>query len=177
MTPTTQPARRGARLPRVLAIVAVAGMVAMWGYVLYLAFGPGRADPPDRLADPAFATHAQEVCSAALDRVAALPPAFQTEDAVDRAAVLASANRELEEMLDRLERLVPSGEDGEIVRRWLADWRTYLADREAYAGALRNDPGARLLVTAKAGHQVTDYLDAFAQDNAMPACSTPTDAA
>ena len=27
-------------------------MVAMWGYVLYLAFGPGRADSPDRLDDP-----------------------------------------------------------------------------------------------------------------------------
>ena len=54
---------------RVLATMAVVGMVAMWGYVLYLAFVPGRQPPPDRLEDPSFGRAAQEVCSTALDDV------------------------------------------------------------------------------------------------------------
>ena len=62
------------------------------------------------------------------------------------------------------------------VREWLADWHTYLRDRQAYAEALRTDPDARLLVTPKKGVQITEYLDQLAKDNDMPACSTPGDA-
>ena len=51
----------------VFSLLHVVAMVAMWSYVLYLAFGPGRQDPPDRLDDPAFATAAQDRCDAALD--------------------------------------------------------------------------------------------------------------
>jgi hypothetical protein len=161
---------------RTLAVVAVAAMVAMWGYVTYLAFGPGRADPPDRLDHPTFAHDAEARCSEALDAVATLPLAVEAETAEERAAVLDVANRHLARMLDELAELAPPGEEGELVERWLADWRTYLRDRMAYADALRRDPDARLLVTAKGGDQITDYLDAFAQDNRMPACATPTDA-
>jgi hypothetical protein len=171
-----QPTRRS-RVGLVLATVAVVAMVSMWGYVLYLAFGPGRADPPDRLDHPTFAREAEARCSQALDAIAALPLAFEAETAEERAEVLDVANRHLARMLDDLGALAPPGEEGELVQRWLADWRTYLADREAYADDLRTDPDARLLVTAKGGDQITDYLDAFAQDNRMPACATPTDAA
>ena len=58
---------------------------------------------------------------------------------------------------------------------WIADWRTYLDDRAAYADALRTDPEARLYVTAKDHEQVTEYIDAFAADNHMAACATPID--
>ncbi len=165
---------------RAFVRVAVAGMVAMWVFVLYLAIGPGRADPPDRLEDPAFATAAQARCSAALDRVAALPSAIESDTAAQRGGVLTVANGHLADMLDELDDLVTlasAGEDREIVREWLTDWRTYLQDRVEYAEALATDPDARLLVSPKGGDQVTEYLDAFARDNHMPACSTPTDAA
>ena len=160
---------------RIGAAVAVAAMVAMWGYVLYLAFGPGRQPPPDRLDDATFATQAQQVCAAALDDVAELPRAVQAETAAERAEIVDEANGRFERMLDDLEPLTPAGEDGELVTAWLADWRTYLADREAYADALLSDPEARLFVTAKDRDQITEYLDAFAADNRMPACGTPID--
>jgi hypothetical protein len=160
----------------VVASVVVVAMLAMWGYVLYLAFGPGRSDPPDRLEDPTFARAAEERCSAALDRIAALPLAVEAETPEARAEVLDEANGHLDEMLDDLAVLAPAGEEGDLVDAWLADWRTYLQDRADYAADLREDPDARLLVTPKGGDQITDYLDAFAQDNRMPACSTPTDA-
>ena len=85
------------------------------------------------------------------------------------------ANDIFEAMVDDLAELAPAGEDGELVREWLADWRTYLGDREAYADAIRSDPEAQLLVSAKDREQITEYLDAFAADNRMIACATPLD--
>jgi hypothetical protein len=152
----------------------------MWVYVLYLAIGPGRAESPDRLANPAFATAAEARCAAALDLVGELQPAPQAANAAERADVLAIANGHFTDMVDDLEDLVhlaPAGDDREIVQEWLADWRVYLDDRDAYARELRVEPKSRLLVTAKDGQQITDYVDEFAKDNRMPACSTPLDAA
>lgn len=162
----------------VLAVVVVA-MVAMWGYVVYLAFGPGRAAPPDRLDSPAFAAEAQTRCRAALDAVAALPPAKDSRTARERARVLDQANATFGRMLDdltALSTLASPGEDRDIVTEWIADWRVYVADREEFAESLRSEPRSRLLVTAKGGQQITDYINEFAKDNMMPACGSPIDA-
>lgn len=169
---------------RVTVALVVGLMVTMWGYVLYLAIGPGRQDSPDRLADRGYATAAQERCTKALAEVAALPPAAAAANdgadiaarARERASVVERANRSFALMLDDLERMAPAGEEGQLVRAWLADWRTYLADRVAYVRDLRADPQARLLVSPKRGQQITEYLDAFSRDNSMPACATPIDA-
>ena len=169
------PTRRRWSPGRVVVALLVVGMVAMWVYVLYLAFGPGRQAPPDRLSDPAFATAAQARCDAAHAVVGQLPTANLAPDATAQAAIVDQANAEFSSMLDDLEAIVPSGEDGTLVEEWLADWRTYLGDRERYADALRSDPDARLLVTPKDREQITMYLDAFAADNKMIACATPLD--
>jgi hypothetical protein len=160
---------------RVLATVTVVLLVAMWGYVLYLAFGPGREAPPDRLAEPTFATEAQAICEAAHADVDQLPRAVDAESAAQRATIVQQANARFEAMLDDLAEIVPTGEDGTIVEAWLADWRTYLGDRQDYAVALQTDPDAQLLVTAKDREQVTEYIDAFSADNKMIACATPID--
>ncbi len=173
--PTTAPPARRRRLTRGVLVVVVTAMVAMWGYVVYLAFGPGRQDPPDRLDDPAFATAAEARCDEALDAVAALPRASEVRTPAERADVVEDANQAFAAMLVDLEALTPGGEDGRIVRAWLADWRTYLADREAYADAVRDDPDAQLYVSARDSQQVTEYVEAFAADNHMPACAPPND--
>jgi hypothetical protein len=133
----------------VFVIIVVAALVSMWGYVLYLAFGPGRQPPIDRLDDPAFAAAAEERCAEALDDVDDLPVASESPTAAERAAVLAQADAVFAAMLDDLDGMVtlaPAGDERRRATEWLADWRTYLGDREAYADALRSDPGARLLV-------------------------------
>lgn len=160
---------------RVIVTILVVGMVSMWGYVLYLAFGPGRQAPPDRVRDPGFSVAAEARCRATLAQVAKLPAATESPTAAARAEVVERANGYFRAMLDDLARLAPEGDDGRIVGEWLADWRTYLGDRAAYAVALREDPKADLLVSAKDHNQITDYLDAFAADNKMPACATPLD--
>jgi len=173
-TAVSPPPRRVTPVRAVLGVV-VLGLVALWVYVLYLAIGPGRQDPPDRLADPDFAPAAQARCDAAHDEVAKLPTASATRSAEERAAVIEAANAIFAEMLDDLAALAPEGEEGEIVAAWLEDWRTYLEDRARYADALRADPTAPFLVTSRQGDQVTEYMDAFAADNRMPACGTPLD--
>lgn len=173
--PGGPPPTEKSKVGRVVVTIAVVGMVSMWVYVLYLAFGPGRQEPPNHLDDRTFPIAAQATCSSALDLVAKLPPAFSSKTAADRAEVIDEANADLEHMLDELDRLVPGGEDGATVKEWLADWRTYLGDRQDFADALRTDPDARLLVSPKEGSQITEWLDDFAGDNDMPACSTPGD--
>ncbi len=143
--------------------------------MLYLAFGPGTAKPPEELKDPRFAQTAQPICAATNELVAKLPPAFTSKTAADRSVVLAQANAYYAHMLDRLDAIAPTGVDATLADEWLHDWRTYLGDRQAYATALQTNPKARLLVSPRNGTQVTEYLDAFAGDNNMPACSTPGD--
>jgi hypothetical protein len=159
----------------------VVALVMMWGYVLYLAFGPGRQPPIDRLDDPAFASAAEPRCAAALAEIDELPVASAAPDAAARADVLDRADAVYADMLDDLETqvtLAPAGDQRRRAREWLADWRTTLADRQAFADALRTDPDARLLVSEKEdeGRHVTGWIDEFAKANQMPSCVSPTDA-
>jgi hypothetical protein len=166
---------------RVLLTVVVLALVAMWGYVLFLAFGPGRQPPIDRLDDPAFAEAGEARCAEALDAVDDLPVASESTTAAERAEVLAQADAIYAAMLDDLDAsvdLAPAGDQRRRATEWLADWRTYLGDREAFAAALRVDPEARLLVSEKPGEgrQITGWIDEFAKANRMPSCVTPVDA-
>ena len=166
---------------RAVLTVIVLAMVVMWGYVLYLAFGPGRQPPIDRLDDPAFAEAAEQRCAEALDEVDQLPVASESPDAATRADVLSQADVIFADMLDDLDGMVvlaPAGDQRRRASEWLADWRTYLGDRQDFAEALRADPDARLLVSEKAGEgqQITGWIDEFANANRMPSCVTPTDA-
>jgi hypothetical protein len=172
---------RRSRLGRTVVLIVVCALLSMWGYVLYLAFGPGRQPPIDRLDDPAFAEAAEQRCAATLEEVDRLPVASASQTAAERADVLARANAAYAAMLDDLDdldTLAPAGDQRRRADEWLGDWRTYLGDREKYAEALRTDPDARLLVSAKAGEgqQITGWIDEFARANRMPSCVSPTDA-
>ena len=174
-------AGHGSRLGRAVVLVVVCALVSMWGYVLFLAFGPGREPPIDRLDDPAFAAAAEERCASALEEVDRLPVASASHTAAERADVLARANGAYAAMLDDLEdraTLAPAGDQRRRANEWLGDWRTYLGDRARYADALRTDPDARLLVSEKPGEgqQITGWIDEFAKANRMPSCVSPTDA-
>jgi hypothetical protein len=175
------PTGRSSRLGRTVVIIVVCALVSMWGYVLYLAFGPGRQPPIDRLDDPAFAEAAEERCASTLEEVDRLPVASASHTAAERADVLARANGAYAAMLDELDdlaALAPAGDQRRRANEWLGDWRTYLGDRERYADALRTDPDARLLVSEKPGEgqQITGWIDEFAKANRMPSCVSPTDA-
>ena len=164
------------RLGRWLAILAVAAIALMW---LYVFSGAAAEDPPDQLHDETYARAAEPRCAAAVEELEELPFAGDAETAAERADVLDDANTILTAMIDDLAAIeVDNERDQDFVDRWIADWRTYLEDRARYAGNLRTDEDAELLVTARANRHITLTIDRFASKivNDMESCSTPLDA-
>lgn len=169
-----EPMSFGRRTARVLAIAVVVLIVALWSYAL---FWPHTTTIPGTLSDPAFAEQAQSVCAATAAELATLPPAYVTPTPAERADVVARSDVMLSSMLDRLAAIEPPADtkDGAMVAEWLADWRTYVGDRESYANALRSDASARFYVSKKDRRQVSEPIDFFATANKMYDCVTPGD--
>jgi hypothetical protein len=157
----------------VLAVVAALAIVLFW---LWIFSGAPRRQNPDRLRDRAWVERAEATCAATVDRIEALPPAPSSASSAERADVVDGANQELDAMLTVLADDPPTGEgDLEVVRPWLADWRTYLDNRRDYERRLRTDPGARLFVDEKFGDPIETVIGIFADVNDMPSCATPGD--
>lgn len=167
----------GRRLSRILAVVVAVFIAGMWAYALW---GPVQRVSQGKFDSTAFPEVAEPICARSLAVIDALPPAYETRDSGARADVVEAANLELAVMLDELEAVAPppgAGDDGRMIDEWLADWRTFLGDRERYVEALASDPDARLLVTEKEGRQITEPIDYLSEVNDMPACATPGDLA
>lgn len=153
-------------------------ITGFWAWIwMYQLQNRGEQDMPDRLDDLSWTAEADRICAAAVADVAALPSAQSAADAEERADVIVVATDRFEEMLVDLERLAPTGDsrDAVITEAWLADYRQFLADRDAFAAALREDPTARFLVTEKYGSHITKPIDRFARVNEMEACMSPGD--
>lgn len=179
--PSREPsdARRGLRRLGVIAVVL--SFVGIWGYVMYLTFFEGRAELRDRMDDTSFTRAAEEACAESTAFFAGLPFANEVGSPEARADLLDEATDELEAMVTRLEDLAPPREADEAtaVRRWLADYRTFVQDRREYAEAQR-DPSAErydqpFAVTDRGGFQIDVLLDDFAGINDMDSCVTPDD--
>ena len=160
---------------RVAAVIVVLALVVFWAWIF--AGGPRKANP-DYLDDREFAAAAERRCTALRDDLTELPPAEDARTAADRAVVLARANVLLGDMIDDIEAIAPrSGDDATRASGWLADYRTYLSDREAYATALERDPNAQLVLTenARLSDGVDKTIQIFTQVNDIPDCDTPGD--
>ncbi|MEZ5178916.1 MAG: hypothetical protein R2746_11760 [Acidimicrobiales bacterium] len=101
---------------------------------------------PDRLDDRAFVARRSSLrAPAGRPRRTAGPGDFGSAEG--RADVLDQANAMVATMVDDLEADAPTtGDDAVRMEGWIADWRTYLADRD-YALCLREDPDAKLLIS------------------------------
>lgn len=155
--------------------IVVLALVGMWVYVFSGAAG---RDPPDQLDDPAIGVDFEPICAQAREAIDALPPAREATTAAERAPVITSANEVLEAMLTDLGEVALDGTDRDrrLVGLWLADWATFVDDRRSYATALTTDEAAELLVSDRAGRQITVTVDRFAEINDMASCATPLDA-
>ena len=77
-------------------------------------------------------------------------------------------------MLDDLEAVEPTDDKGRaIVPEWIADYRSLLAARYAYAEQLRAGEDGPFLEPAKQGIPITEPIETFAGDNEMPSCAPP----
>lgn len=163
-----------ARTARVLALLAILMVMGLWGWALFF---PPSTTPPGTLTDRSWPEAAEQVCTNAAAQLAPLPKSFETTTAVARSEVIVKTNVILNSMLDQLAALPPSTDPGDVsdTTEWLADWRTYVGDRAAYATALSQDPSARFYVSLKDKKQVTVPVDFFAKMNKMYNCVTPDD--
>ncbi len=183
MTPTPSPAdadrRRGPR--RLGVLLVVASFVGIWGYVLWLTFVEGRAEPRDRLEDTSFTEAAEDTCAPSSAFFASLPLASEVDSPEERADLLDEASDELEQMVERLDGLVRprDAEEARAVRRWLDDYRTLVQDRREYAAAQRDPSHPRydqpFAVTDRGGFQVDVLIEEFAHVNRMESCEPPND--
>jgi len=180
-TSATEPSDRRVGLRRLGVIAVVVSFVGIWGYVMYLTFFEGRAEPRDRMSDTRFTAAAEETCAESIPFFESLPFANEVDTPAERADLLDEASDELEVMVTRLEGLVPPSDADEAVavERWLDDYRTFIQDRREYADAQR-DPGSDrydqpFAVTDRGGFQIDVLIDDFALINDMDSCETPDD--
>lgn len=159
---------------RVLAVLTMVAIAVFWAAVF--AGLPKRANP-DRLDDRAFVTRTEARCVTLLADLADLPNGSFVQDPVERARVLDEATDRVEAMVDAIDADAPTtGDDARSVEGWIADWRTYVANRRDYADRLRVDPEARLLLDQSLGGDSVDKpIEIFADVNDMPSCATPGD--
>ena len=158
---------------RVLIVVAVLGMVAFWAWIFSGAPARYNADYLDR----AYAAELEQRCEQLRDELATYPNAIDAVDQDERADILDDTNPVVAAFIDDLDAGAPtSGDAATSMEGWIADWRTYLANREDYADRLRTEENAQLLLDrSPLGDSVDKTIQVFAQVNEIEACETPGD--
>lgn len=164
----------GWTIPRIAAVMAAIAIALFW---IWIFSGAPAKQNPDRLQDEAYVARLEARCQQLREEIAQLPPPTETPEAAERAEVIDQANDRVAAFIDAVADDAPtSGDAAASMEGWLADWRTYLADREDFAERLRDDEGARLNLSASPlGDGVDKTILTFAQVNGIPDCATPGD--
>ncbi|HWL42442.1 MAG TPA: hypothetical protein VNQ73_05820 [Ilumatobacter sp.] len=165
---------------RIGMLVLIGGFAAFWVWALFFA----SKEAVNKIDDRAWADRAERICVAANETREALADYTRIDLAGpelirQRADVVDAATDIVEAMLDDIVAQQPTDTKGAaIVPEWTADYRTYIADRRAYAERLR-DTGQNLpfYETARNSIPLSDKVATFAGDNEMPSCSPPRDLA
>lgn len=157
----------------VAALTAFSVMAIYWALIFTGQFGTSH---PDKLDNTKWAVNAESICAPVAAAFKKLPNASDMTSADARADLVDRGTAMLEPMVAKLRTDIPTGKDDRtIVTGWFKDWDSYLADRHAFAKALRSDPAAKPLLTQTHGGWNTDAIDAMATGNAMYSCTTPKD--
>ena len=162
---------------RVQLVILVVNIVFWGGILLWTAFYSDDAyDPPDRLEQRAFPQAAEPICAATAVEIEELGLPTEVETPAERAEMVDAENRHLRAMVDELAALDrPDGEEGDWVASWLEDWRTHIDDRQDWADDLRVGDDHPFTETDRAGEQVSNVVDNFAEVNDMESCVTTGD--
>jgi hypothetical protein len=162
--------RGGWRVARRLALTIVfVGFAAFWIWALFFA----SKTAVNKIDDRAWAERAEAICDDVDAELAMLERQTSTDLAV-RADLVVLSTDLLSGMVDQLEAVEPTDEKGRaIVPDWIADYRTLLDDRYAYADRLRSGEDIAFTETAVEGVPITERIETFAGDNEMPSCAPP----
>ena len=160
---------------RILAVIGVGAIALFWMWALSPLAPRGH---PDELDSEAFADAARPLCATALEAMNELPLAREVDSMGERADLLDRGTEVWRDLVDDLTAIAPdpTTRDGDVVNRWLADYRIYLDDRDAYAANFRAGIDEPFTVTTKGRYQITEPIDEFAAANRIRDCATPGDA-
>jgi hypothetical protein len=165
------------RAVKPLLLVVCMGMAAMWIY----AFGFASKESVNRIGDAQWQEYAEARCAKGKEERLALADMRKVNEVGpealrERADIVDKATDTLERAIDDISARPIADEKGRaIVPLWLADYRTYIADRRAYADDLRagiNEPFAETKVE---GIPISEKISTFAADNLMKSCGAPID--
>lgn len=165
------------RLVKPALLIVCLGIAAMWVY----AFGFASKESVNRIGDTAWQKYAESRCAVAKKERIALADMRKVNEVGpealrERATIVDKATDTLERAIDDISAQQIADEKGRaIVPLWLADYRTYIADRRSYADDLRagiNEPFAETKVE---GIPISEKISTFAADNLMKSCGAPID--
>ena len=138
----------------------------MWIYALFFA----SKEVANEIGDQAWTERAELICQDAADeRIGA-------DALAERSKLVDLATDTLERMLGKLEETTPSDAKGqELIPLWIADYRSYISDRRAYAEDLRLGTNVPFGESIVMGIPLSEKISTFAADNAMTSCKPPMD--
>ena len=162
---------------RVVIGTAISLLGIMWVYALFFA----SKESINQIGDQAWQQRAESICNeTAVARKELADYRLITEmgpDALsERADIVDKATAMLVEMLNQLAASTPTDAKGaELVPLWIADYRTYIADRNAYSQMLRSGVNNAFAETMIEGLPLSEKIATFAADNYMVSCKPPRD--
>lgn len=94
-----------------------------------------------------------------------------------KAKLVDAATDALEEAINLIALDKPSDAKGqELVPEWIADYRTYITDRRAFAKALQKAVTRPYFAESEVdGVPISERISKFARENDMETCQTPYD--
>ncbi len=165
-------------LTRVFLTLICCLIGAMWVY----AFGFAPRESINKIGDDAWKARSQAACKVAED------VRFAMQDLTEMRPNDVNALRKKAEFVDRATNAlevaineialdIPSDAKGKaIVPAWIADYRTYIKDRRAFANALRTASTRPFFAeTEVEGVPISERIGKFARENDMKACQPPLD--
>jgi hypothetical protein len=178
-TPVAPVRQRRFRPVRLIVLGALALLVAMWIYIFFFADTAN----PNRLPDRAWTAQAETICTGYADQIDALPPAEtfakikpKSEAMRQRAVVGQQATDLIIRMVADLRALRPADAvTADAVTRWLADYDTYIGDRQRHLARWAAGEDPPFAETADNNRPISVGMDDFARANRMSACEVPGD--
>lgn len=166
------------RFTRVLLTAICVLIAGMWVY----AFGFAPRESFNKINDSAWQARAQAHCKTAENirfSFEDLTP-MKADDPLAlqaKAKLVEAATDALEKAIDLIAADKPADAKGqELVPRWIADYRTYITDRRAFAIALQTATVRPYFAESEVeGVPISERISKFARENDMKTCQTPYD--
>jgi hypothetical protein len=155
--------------------IVVLAMLAMWTYAFF--FSP--RESVNKIGDTEWTVRAAGICAEAKASLLDLADFRLIQDQADlakRAEIVRQASAILQAMVSDLESVSPGDDKGRaLIPLWLADYRTYLMDRDDYTNELSSGNNVPFSETQVDGIPLSEKIATFANDNRMPECAPPRD--